>query len=76
MTYSKLQKPWYSEDKFIINSMIIKTRMTTSISSKAVWNYKNNVWTTENWNWGRENHISLFLHFFVAKPTDWQNIYK
>ena len=23
MTYSKLQKPWYSEDKFIINSMII-----------------------------------------------------
>ena len=23
MTYSKLQKPWYSKDKFIINSIIL-----------------------------------------------------
>ena len=26
-----------------------QTRMTTSISSKAIWNFKKYVWTSENW---------------------------
>ena len=52
--------------------------MATSISSD-VQNYKNYVWTTEIWNWGRENHISMFLHFCLLMPdrqTDGQNIYR
>ena len=39
------------------------TRMTTSISSKAVCNYKKNVWTTENWNLDQGNCISMFSNF-------------
>ena len=33
--------------------------MTTSISNEAVWNYKKYIWTTEDWNGGRENSISM-----------------
>ena len=44
------------------------TRMTTSISSEAVWNYKKHAWTTENF------HVFTFLPY-VAWPTYQQTKY-
>ncbi len=48
--------------------------MTTSISSEAVWNYKKYVWSTENWNGGRE--IALTCFYIVEWPTDRRTKYQ
>ena len=45
------------------------TRMTTSISSEADWNYKKYVWITENLNGGWK------AFYIVAWPTDWRTKY-
>ncbi len=55
----------------INRSKLKKTRMTTFISSEAVWNYKKYIWTTENWNGGRDDRICAFCSL-----TDGQNIYR
>ena len=51
-----------------VNHMLT-TRMTISISSEAVWNYKKYVWTRENLGW--ENCISIFAFCSLTdRPTD------
>ena len=43
--------------RFLLDILILILMVTSQkISSEAFWDYKKYVWTTENWNGGRENH--------------------
>ena len=62
--------------------------MTTSISSKALWNYKENIWKTESWKKEAQNYqiindrtknyktiqqlSNIFTFIFLVSKTDWQ----
>ncbi len=44
------------------SSQLTSKIMTTSISSKAVWNYKKYVWTTENGNGFEKSHLHVLTY--------------
>ncbi len=90
---------WFLRKSFVINfsvfymqcrknpiELVNKTRMTTSISREAMWNFKKYVWTLENWQnkdikyQPRNKCFCIFIFMsFVAWFTDWcgkQNVEK